>query len=156
RELEEHYLVLLNDEVTAWALLQKDRFSSLAEGAGVRVPKTLGSPDEIDAKLDALREPILVKPRDKTSWQAIQRDLFEGSSKARVFPTQQALRRHPAFQRYKDQIIVQEYIASDTAGLCSFHGFADQSGRILAAFAGRKIRTFPKFAGESCFVELIN
>ena len=34
------------------------------------------------------------------------------------------------------------------------HGFADDAGRVLASFIGRKVRTFPAGAGESAFIEL--
>ncbi len=152
--LAAHYLFLLNEEDTAWALHDKSRFYRLCERAGVLVPRTLQSAADLDARLAEIETPVLVKPKLKTSWRRIQRELLGSDSKARVFPSGAALREHPAFPRYKDEIIVQEYLAGDASRLCSFHGFADERGRVLASYTGRKIRTYPMFAGESSFVEL--
>lgn len=154
-ELEAYYLFVLNDVELAWAIHDKERFYALAERAGILVPRTLRSGDDIDRRLEELREPLLVKPRRKTAWKEIQRNLFDGAGKARIFKDRFELFAHPGYQRHKDDVIVQEYLGRDVARLLSFHGFADREGRLLAWFAGRKIRTFPKFAGESCFIELI-
>jgi D-aspartate ligase len=153
--LAAHYLLRLNDEAIAWALHRKDLFYPLAERAGVRVPRTLQSSAAIDTDLEALRDPVLVKPKTKTAWRAIQRDLFEGHGKARVFFTKRALRHHPSFARHRDAVVVQEFLGGDVASLYSFHGYVGADGRLLAAYCGRKIRTFPAFAGESCFIELV-
>lgn len=154
-ELDAYYLFVLNDVDLAWAIHDKERFYALAERAGILVPRTLRSGDDIDRRLEELREPLLVKPRQKTAWKEIQRNLFDGSGKARIFKDRLELFAHPGYQRHKHDVIVQEYLGSDVARLLSFHGFADREARLLASFVGRKIRTFPKFAGESCFIELI-
>jgi D-aspartate ligase len=135
-------------------MYDKERFSTLAGRAGVLTPKTLGSGEDIDDRLEELREPLLVKPKRKAAWKEIQRDLFDGRGKARVFKDRKELLAHPGYQRHKDEVIVQEYLGGGVEQLSSFHGFADREARLLASFAGRKIRTSPKFAGESCFIEL--
>jgi D-aspartate ligase len=40
--------------------------------------------------------------------------------------------------------------------LVSFHGFSDRDGHLLGSFCGRKIRTYPAVAGESCFIEVVD
>jgi predicted ATP-grasp superfamily ATP-dependent carboligase len=151
----ESFLLPLNDEPLAGALHDKARFYPLCEAHGVLVPRTLQSADEIEASLQALREPLLVKPKRKTAWRPLQRALLGGDGKARVFATRAALRAHPEFARFQDEIIVQECIAGDVGSLYSFHGYVSTAGRLLAAYGGRKIRTWPMFAGESCFIELV-
>lgn len=153
RALGEHYAFVLNDEELAWGMLDKEQFSTICEAAGVRAPRTL-RPGEGLGALEAMREPLLVKPRRKTSWKDIQRDLFEGKGKARVFPTRSALLSHPAFARFRDELIIQEHIGGGVGDLVSFHAFADEEGQLLASFCGRKVRTYPAFAGESSLIEL--
>lgn len=150
-ELSEYYLFTTCAEQVARALHDKEQFYSMAEAKGIRVPRTRRR----GGGLAELREPLLVKPRRKTSWAEMQRSLFGGAAKARAFPTRRDLLDHPAFRRFEDELVVQEHIEGDTSALLSFHGFADARGRILASFCGRKVRTFPRVAGESAFIELV-
>lgn len=152
---EEHYLVLLNEQDTALSMHDKERFYLLTAHLGIPAPRTLQSGEDVDQRLGELREPLLVKPKRKTSWKGIQRDLLAGNSKAMVFATRAQLLAEPAFAHYKDEIIIQECIPGDVDSLVSFHGFCDRSSRLLASYCGRKIRTYPRFAGESSFIELI-
>jgi D-aspartate ligase len=154
QELAEHYLFILNDEALAWALYDKQRFYDVAVAAGVRVPATWWSGREIEEGTRELRGPIVVKPKRKTSYHEIQRSLFGGKGKARVFAARAELLSHPAFERYKDELIVQEHIDGHVSDLVSFHGYADETGQILGSFTGRKSRTSPMFGGESSFIEL--
>jgi len=154
RELSEHYLFTLNDEPVALALHDKERFYELALAKGIRVPRTCKGGLDIASGIAALREPLLVKPRRKTDWHGLQQQLFQGKGKARVFATREELLRHPAFERYRDELIVQELIRGDARDLVSFHAYAGEDGEILASFCGRKVRTWPQFAGESSFIEL--
>lgn len=149
-ELSRHYLFLLNDPEVGWSLHDKERFRDLAERAGVLTPKTVSG----DGDLTRLREPILVKPRTKVDWHTIQHDLFGGAAKARVFATRREALEHPAVRRHRGDLIFQEYIEAGVEDLCSFHGFADADGKLLGWFSGRKIRTYPRLAGESAHIEL--
>jgi D-aspartate ligase len=67
-ELARHYTVLLNDADIADALLEKDRFQSLARARGLPVPHALGW----DA-LERVAGPVLIKPRAKFSRDFPQR-----------------------------------------------------------------------------------
>lgn len=156
RELEEYYLFVLNDEQLAWALYDKERFHDVAVAAGIRVPSTCRSWREIEAWALDPRRPVVVKPKRKTSYHEIKQDLFGGRGKARVFATRAELLSHPAFERYKDDLLVQEHIEGRVTDLVSFHGYSDETGRLLASFCGKKARTSPMFGGESSFIELTN
>lgn len=148
--LREHYVLALNAPELAAALHDKRAFAELARAAGLHVPPTRAATED----LAGLRPPLLVKPRRKTRWKEIQRELLGGAGKARLFATAGDLARHPAFERHRDELIVQERIREARGGLVSFHGFAGRPGEILASFCGRKVRTWPDFAGESAFIEL--
>lgn len=152
--LSEHYAFTLNAREIAWAMHDKELFSAVAEAAGIRVPRTRIPDDGPDHGLSDLDGPVLVKPRKKTAWAAIQRSLLGGVGKARVFVSRHELVMHPAFATHKGAIIVQDYVEGGPEALVSFHGFADDSGCILASFSGRKLRTWPRVGGESSFIEL--
>jgi predicted ATP-grasp superfamily ATP-dependent carboligase len=149
-ELSRHYLFLLNDPEIGWSLHDKERFHDLAERAGVLTPKTVAG----EGDLACLREPILVKPKTKVDWHAIQHDLFGGAGKARVFATRREALEHPGVGRHRGDLIFQECIEAGVDDLHSFHGFADAEGKLLGWFSGRKIRTYPRVAGESAHIEL--
>ncbi|XXX72120.1 hypothetical protein WMF30_31190 [Sorangium sp. So ce134] len=150
RALAQHFLFLLNDEDVCWSLLDKERFYGLCASRGVLAPRTLRPGGD----LADLREPLLVKPRRKSAWAEIQRDLLGGAGKARRFGTRAELLAHPHFERLKRDLIVQEHIPGGVVDLVSFHGFADERRELLAWFCGRKLRTYPAFAGESAIVEV--
>jgi D-aspartate ligase len=154
-ELSRHYLFALNEPDLSWALHDKGRFAALAERAGVLSPRTVrGDSPDLPGALLGLREPSLVKPRQKAEWAPIKHDLLGHAGKARVFATRGEALSNDAVQRHKDGLVFQEHIEADVDDLHSFHGFASGSGQLLASFTGRKIRTYPRFAGESSFIEL--
>jgi predicted ATP-grasp superfamily ATP-dependent carboligase len=99
---------------------------------------------------------VLVKPSDKVDWHhsPLCERLFDGDGKARVFESGAHAAAHPIVAEYHRQLTFQEYVPGDDADLWSYHGFADETGRVLAGFVGRKVRTYPVGAGESSFIEL--
>jgi D-aspartate ligase len=151
RELSKSLLFSLNDETLAHRLLDKQRFGALCEGAGVRVPRTLRPGEDVRV----LRPPLIVKPKTKHEALQIKRAMFGGCGKALTFPSAEALLSHPAFQAFAPGLLVQEYVEADEAGQRSFHGFAADDGRVLRAFCGRKIRSYPLTTGESSLIELV-
>jgi predicted ATP-grasp superfamily ATP-dependent carboligase len=80
--------------------------------------------------------------------------LLQGAGKARVFPDGRALLSDPLAQALREDLTLQEYIPGDDRALWSFHGFADERGKLLAWFIGRKIRTYPPLTGDSSYLEL--
>jgi predicted ATP-grasp superfamily ATP-dependent carboligase len=58
-------------------------------------------------------------------------------------------------ERYRNQLVFQEFIPGDDRHLWSYHGFADEEGRVLQSFVGRKIRTRPPITGESAYIEMV-
>jgi D-aspartate ligase len=154
--LETCYLLVLNEEEIAWSLHDKQRFALLCERLGIRAPRTVPPGEDAPARIAELTLPLLVKPKRKTAWKQLKHDLFGDSGKARVFARHEHLLDHPGYRRHRDEVIVQEYIPGAVERLLSFHGFVDRDGHLLSSFCGRKIRTFPAQAGESCFIELVD
>ena len=120
------------------------------------MPPTVTPGEDGDHALDGLRGPLLVKPRTKVAWKPIRETLFDGRGKARAFASAELLRQHPGYAAVRHLIVVQELLDVDVGGLVSFHGFADHDGRLLAWFCGRKIRTYPRVAGESALIEMVD
>jgi predicted ATP-grasp superfamily ATP-dependent carboligase len=152
--LEPVFSFVLTDADTGRAMLNKLGFAALCESRGVEAPRTRTLDD--DHGVRQLRPPLLIKPRDKTDWHHLRDALFDGRGKARVFADADELLADLAVRRARDAVIVQEYVDADVAGLYSYHGFAAEDGRVLAGFCGRKVETYPAFAGESAIIELVH
>ena len=149
--LAPYYAFVLSDPALSHALNSKPLFQALAESRRLPVPRRLGWAD-----LEDFQAPVLVKPRTKTSWEnsVVLSQLLNGAGKARVFSDGHALLNEPLAQSLKDELTIQEYIPGDDRSLWSFHGFADERGKLLAWFIGRKIRTYPPLTGDSSYLEL--
>lgn len=150
-ELARYYALLLNDAEVADAVLQKDLFQPLAAARGLPIPRAL--PWEA---LEAFDRPVLVKPRSKLGWNVspVHLRLFGHCGKARIFANGRALLAETLAPQLRDEILIQEYMTGDDRQIWSFHGFADESHRLLDWFIGRKIRTYPALTGESTYLEL--
>ena len=157
--IEEHrgglarcYALIQNEPEVARALLDKERFEAFALARGLPVPRTLRW-----EQLDDWYAPVLVKPKVKVGYDdsAIYRRLFGGAGKARVFASGPELAALPLARQLRDGLLLQEYVRGGDRQLWSFHGYADESGALLASFVGRKIRTHPPLTGESTFLELV-
>jgi predicted ATP-grasp superfamily ATP-dependent carboligase len=149
--LSPYFAFVLSDPALSRALHSKQLFQALAERRGLPVPRRLEW-----SELEEFDAPVLVKPRMKTEWNssAVFAKLFGGAGKARVFADGHALLRDPLARSLAGQLAVQEYIPGDDRALWSFHGFADEQGKLLAWFIGRKIRTYPALTGDSSYLEL--
>ncbi len=153
--LAEHYLLLLNDPEVAEALIDKDRFQAFAEAHGLPVPTVLRWEGDGAGTVAGTPGPVLVKPRDKVDWyqSALRLEVF-GDGKARIFESGAQAAHDPGVARHHAELLFQQYVPGGHDSQWSFHGLADGHGRVLACFAGRKIRTHPPLTGESAFIEI--
>lgn len=155
--LQRYFLFLINDPDVAEALVAKDRFHAFALRRGLPVPRTLQWEGAGPGSVAGTPGPVVVKPKRKADWHnsLLCHRLFDnGDGKARVFASGAGAAADPVVASFRDQLTVQEYIAGGDRDLWSFHGFADEQGRVLASFVGRKLRTFPVEMGESAFIEM--
>jgi predicted ATP-grasp superfamily ATP-dependent carboligase len=153
--LAKEYLLLGNGPEVGLSLLEKDRFHTLSVRNGLPVPRMYRWDGNGDDSVIGAESPVIVKPRRKEKWD--QTDGFQAlfHTKAKIFPNGRALVADPGLTAIKEQIFIQEYIPGNDSEIYSFHGLTDQEGELMEWFLGRKIRTFPKFTGESSFIELI-
>jgi D-aspartate ligase len=149
--LTPYFALILNDPEVAHALIDKDRFEAFGRSRGLPVPRTLQWEE-----LDGWYAPLLVKPKVKIGFDdsAICRRLFGAAGKARVFASGAEFSAMPLARQMRDRVVLQEYIPGDDRNIWSFHGYADENGKLLAWFIGRKIRTDPPLVGMSSYLEL--
>lgn len=149
--LAPYFAFILNDAEVAHALIDKDRFEAFGHSRGLPVPRTLQWEE-----LEGWYAPLLVKPKVKIGFDAsaICRRLFGAAGKARVFASGPELTALPLARQMRELLVLQEYIPGDDRNIWSFHGFADEHGKLLCSFVGRKIRTDPPLVGLSSYLEL--
>lgn len=154
--LSEYFLLLLNGREESRGLLEKDRFEGFASSRGVAVPRTLSWESSDANALAAATGPVIAKPKVKVGWDNAPelRQLFGPQGKAKVFDNGAEALRHPLAAKLHGLLTFQEYVPGTDRELWSFHGYADEAGRILACFVGRKIRTCPELTGMSTYLEL--
>jgi predicted ATP-grasp superfamily ATP-dependent carboligase len=154
--LQRHFLFLMPDPEVACALVAKDRFGAFARHRGLPVPRSLAWNGDGPGSVRGTEGPVVVKPSAKMDWHhtVLCQRLFGGDGKARVFDSGAQAAAHPGVVEYHRQLTFQEYVPGGDPDHWSFHGFADESGHVLASFIGRKVRTFPAGAGESAFIEI--
>jgi D-aspartate ligase len=154
--LQRHFLLLLNEPGIGEALIAKDRFKELARARALPVPRDLAWEGHGAGSVAGAPGAVIVKPSTKVDWHASQlrERLFGGEAKARVFASGALAAADPAVRLFHDQLTFQEYVHGDDACLWSFHGVADATGKVVASFVGRKIRTHPPQTGESAFIEM--
>lgn len=154
--LSRYYRMLLNDREVGSALIAKDRFQAFARHRALPVPRALAWKGEGRGTVRGTEGAVVAKPSEKFDWHrsALCADLFGGDGKALVFESGAAAAGHPGLAAHHAELTFQEYIPGGHAELWSYHGFADEEGHVLAAFTGRKVRTYPAVTGESAFIEL--
>jgi predicted ATP-grasp superfamily ATP-dependent carboligase len=154
--LQRHFAILLNEPAIASALIDKDRFQGLAAERSLPVPRELRWEGKGPDALALAPFPVIVKPKSKVEWRDSQlhKQAFGGDSKALVFASGAEAIADPSLAIFREQLTFQEFIPGDDASLWSYHGFADETGDVLASFVGRKIRTDPPITGESAFIEM--
>ena len=155
-QLERHFLFLMPDRDVSRALVAKDRFGTFARHRGLPVPRSLTWIGDGPGSVQGTPTPVLVKPSAKLDWHHTRlcQELFDGDGKARIFDSGAEAAAHPGVVENHRQLTFQEYVPGSDPDHWSYHGFADESGHVLASFIGRKIRTFPAGSGESAFIEL--
>jgi predicted ATP-grasp superfamily ATP-dependent carboligase len=151
--LARYFAFVVNEPAVARALIEKDQFEAFAQRRGLPVPRTLAWED-----LETWYSPVIAKPRVKIGYDdsAIFQRLFGGAGKARIFASGPELTAMPLAWQLREGLVIQEYVPGDDRHLWSFHGYADEKGELLAAFIGRKIRTWPASTGVSSFLELVH
>jgi len=146
--LGEVFRFVVADAVLVDDLMDKARFSDLAERLALPVPRTqaLRPRDPASAEL-SLSLPVMVKPitRDADIWRPIA-----GEKKALRVDTAEEFER--VWRRLAAggvDALAQEVVPGPETLIESYHAYVDGTGAVAAEFTGRKIRTFPPEYGHS-------
>ena len=133
-------------------LLDKARFQTLAQRAGLPVPAGRHfDPAAIEGADLGLAFPLIVKPlRRDEKWSAafgLRKALYVESA-------EQLSTFWPLLRALGAGLIAQEYIPGGEGRIESYHCYADQSGAIAAEFTGAKLRTWPARCGHTSALEI--
>lgn len=139
-------------------LVDKSRFAELAGRRGLNVPPSarseeLGSAAELLARIEL---PCAFKPNCHTNWLSRRAPIDHVPKKAlRADTREQAIALYDELSSF-GPFIVQHWVEGGEDSVVSFHCYADEASRVLGWFVGRKIRTYPKEAGISTYLELVH
>jgi predicted ATP-grasp superfamily ATP-dependent carboligase len=156
--LAEHFRFRMPNAELIETMVDKRRFGELATQLGLPVPVTLssrelGNPDELLARMPL---PCILKPENHIGWEAHAESLTGTPQKALIASTPDELRRHWADSVGRGHdCVVQQYIPGGEDQIHSFHAYVDERGQVRGSFVGKKIRTYPRQAGVSTFLQLI-
>jgi D-aspartate ligase len=152
--IERHFTFLACDPQLGEVLLDKARFHELALAHGLPVPRRYAWDD---GALRGHEGPLIAKPRLKMHWgeSPALRALNAACGKGVVYPGAEALLADDRLAPFRELFVVQEFVPGDDDALVSYHGLADEGGRLLGSFVGRKLRTCPPRTGDSSLIELV-
>jgi D-aspartate ligase len=138
---------VIPDEGLVEDLLDKGRFQSLAERAGLPVPRS----QPIGAGAVDLSFPLVIKasPYRDSRWDA-------AGLSAKVLRVDDAPELRAALARLEGSgidLIAQELVPGPESRVESHHVYVDDRGEVAGEFTGRKIRTTPREYGISTALE---
>jgi len=156
--LEELFRLRLPSTQLLESLVDKSRFSQLAQALDLPVPATVTSREAAFPRQVAERiaGPWVIKPNRHDGWFTQHALRQRGPSKALRADTLTEL--HDLFwqvRRHTPSFVVQSFIPGGEEQIYSFHAYMDATAKVLGQFVGKKIRTFPREAGISTYVELV-
>lgn len=150
--LAESFRFVVPDAALVEDLVDKSRFTELAEQLELPVPTTRRLAPGQDAAVVDLRFPLIVKPitRQTAKWVPIA-----GSNKALRVNTDAEWRElRPKLVAAGLDVLIQELIEGPETQIESYHVYVHPSGQIAGEFTGKKVRTHPKEYGYSTALEI--
>lgn len=153
------YRFLLPPAELVEGLVDKLRFAAIARERGLPAPRTVTSWEASSAAEIAriVPPPVILKPFSHLGFYNARSivELGVGPVKALTARTEEELARMiDRIRAFSPDFVVQEYIPGGEDNVVSFHAYVDARGRRLGSFTGRKIRTYPRLAGISTYLEV--
>jgi predicted ATP-grasp superfamily ATP-dependent carboligase len=104
----------------------------------------------------AARFPLILKPMLPPTWSREPIATVVGHKKALTVHSAAELEaRYGAIAALEPRLVVQDYVPGRDDRLYSLHVYMDRASEPLGWFTGRKLRTYPTYAGIGCFVESV-
>jgi predicted ATP-grasp superfamily ATP-dependent carboligase len=153
--LLERFRFLLPDAKLIEDVVDKERFHTLATRYRLPVPGTLlvemGGRDVPEPPWGY---PCIVKPTSRVGWyeSGIMGSVPHKALRARDRSDLSALTER--LRNGGRAFLLQEYVGGGDDEIYSYHAYRDETGRTLAWFVGRKVRTYPVHTGRSTCLEL--
>ena len=160
-ELAPYFRFLMPPAEMLEALVNKAKFAALARERSVPVPKTLSSSDLRGPEdvLAELRLPVVLKPTIHIGWMTSSAVVKQGGKPRKMVRADTPAELADLFASVKESgfsFLVQEYVPGGDDEIYSFHTYLDERHEALCYYVGRKIRTYPKDAGVSTYLELVD
>jgi len=141
-------------------MVDKVRFTALAERTGLPVPRTLvllrgESPPSAVASWNWF--PAVLKPAHRHGWfgSPLHAEFVGDARKAiRVGDRGELERCLPALRRYHADFLLQQAVEGGEERIVSYHAYVRRDGQVAGEFTGRKVRTLPRVYGLSTCVEI--
>jgi predicted ATP-grasp superfamily ATP-dependent carboligase len=155
--LARHFRFVVPEAQLVEDLVDKERFRELAMAEGLPVPPTvIGTAGTDPAPVGEVPFPVAVKPalrnRPNETWVPVA----QGQKAIRCDRPGDLSDLWGRPELRGVVLLVQQYIGGDERRICSYHAFIDDTGRTIASFTGRKIRTWPLDHGQSTAVEIVH
>lgn len=139
--------------------VDKVRFASLAERAGLPVPRTLvlRRGESWGATAQWTWFPAVLKPAHRHGWfgSPLHAALGGDNRKAiRIGDAADLERCWAAARLHPTDFLLQEAVEGGEDRIVSYHAYVRGDGQLAGEFTGRKVRTFPRTYGLSTHVEI--
>jgi D-aspartate ligase len=154
QELRSLYRLPQNDTVES--LLDKFALFNIATKHGIRVPATVvcSSIEDVDAQLETLHFPVVVKPRIAAQWRHKGTWETVGARKAFLVANAGELRtEYLRISSVSPEVMIQEYVQGSDCDIAVCCCFLDSTQQVPAYFTARKLRQNPPLFGTGCAVE---
>lgn len=138
------------------AVLDKWKMASIAQGLGIKVPKTVYIEDgEQMANLgSAIRYPALLKPVYASDWR--KEGVWEacGRQKAILGHSQETLTdAYLKIERFVPRALIQEYIEGEETDIYTYCSYRNRDSEIAVFFNTQKVRQVPEMVGTGVVVQ---
>ena len=150
-DLEGKFLLPFSPPGTALDLLDKEGFHREASRLGFPVPATffVSSPEEMEAALEEVPFPCIVKPVVKT-----RGFLRSGARKAHIaHHPEEAREAYRSFSSAEPRALVQEYVPGGDGDVWFCLLYMNSRGEASVSFTGRKLRQWPPLSGGTSACE---
>jgi predicted ATP-grasp superfamily ATP-dependent carboligase len=139
------YRLLWPDPAIVTRLLDKRNIETVARESGLGYPRSVlvSGPADLERVMGELRFPIAFKPTKPLS----------GFKAMRVEGEKELVRNLERYQRTADHFLLQEWVTGMEPSIFFANFYFDRDHRPVAAFVGRKVRSYPRNLGGACSAE---
>lgn len=129
----------------------KLRFGAHARALGLPVPREVAvrGRHDLAGLADRVPYPCIIKSDYQIPFDGTPMKVHMVENCAALEEAVRIVRQHT------ENFTVQEFIEGGEDAIHSYHAYISRTGDVVADYAGKKIRTYPSFAGVSTYVELI-